>query len=504
MADDDDHVFPKHKFLTERAVGVIPAGFSGGQPKRGVETGPGHLIEFGLLEQLQSEELGYAVNLDDNFPPADQVRPTSDPLVGRLRNVRWVSALAKRVHDAVKSTCLKGHFALTLGGDHSLALGTIPGSASVYPDLCVVWVDAHADINTPETTISGNLHGCPVSFLLGIGSKVEQFEWLKPCLDAKRLVYIGLRDLDPGEKKIIRSLGIKAFSMHEVDKWGIGRVMEMALDHITPRRDKPIHLSFDVDALDPSVIPATGTPVRGGLTFREGHYICESLHETGLLVAMDLMEVNPLIGDQGEPVPVTVLGAGVVGLTTAVVLQAYGFSVTIVSKSNPELVDADAEYTSPKGAANWHSFADKDDFRMQKWDSVAFNMLYELGSIEGTGVKRQPSYEVGSLKPEEWTDPWFATFVPGYRHLMAHELPPNCHFGYVFNGISIDVPNYLLFLLRTFRKMGGKVQVGTVSHINELCSGQIGSLFGSKPKFVVNCSGIAARNLGGVEDKKIL
>lgn len=107
----------------------------------------------------------------------------------------------------------------------------------------------------------GNIHGMPVSFLLGIGSKFEEFSWVKPVLSPERLVYIGLRDVDVGEKKILRDNNIKAFSMHEVDKYGIGRVVEMALDHVNPNRDRPIHLSFDVDALDPSVAPSTGTPV---------------------------------------------------------------------------------------------------------------------------------------------------------------------------------------------------------------------------------------------------
>lgn len=129
----------------------------------------------------------------------------------------------------------------------------------------------------------------PVSFLLGLGEKFDEFAWVKPALKANRLVYIGLRDIDAGEKKILKDNKIRAFSMHEVDKYGIGKVVEMALDHVNPARDLPIHLSFDVDALDPSVAPSTGTPVRGGLTFREGHYICEAIWETGLLVALDLM-----------------------------------------------------------------------------------------------------------------------------------------------------------------------------------------------------------------------
>jgi arginase len=157
---------------------------------------------------------------------------------------------------------------------------------------------------------AGNIHGMPVSFLLGIGNEIPEFSWVKRLLKTKRLVYIGLRDLDVGEKQILRMNNIKAFSMHEIDKYGIGKVVEMALDHVNPNRDLPIHLSFDVDALDPSVAPSTGTPVRrlffismseiltvsqqvrGGLSFREGHYICEAISETGLLVALDLMVLS--------------------------------------------------------------------------------------------------------------------------------------------------------------------------------------------------------------------
>lgn len=151
---------------------------------------------------------------------------------------------------------------------------------SKYPNACVVWIDAHADINTVATTDSGNLHGMPVSLLLGLpgNESIENtnFSWLalpgtdatsgektrRAVLTPAQLVYLGLRDVDAGEKAILRQNGIKAFSMHEVDKFGIGKVVEMALDHVNPNRDLPIHLSFDVDALDPSVAPSTGTPVR--------------------------------------------------------------------------------------------------------------------------------------------------------------------------------------------------------------------------------------------------
>jgi arginase len=203
----------------------------------------------------------------------------------------------------------------------------------------VIWVDAHADINTPELSLSGNVHGMPVAFLTGLASPIDPttttttttnngsatatnghanngttshssspsppsssvlpFSWLPstPPLSVSKLVYIGLRDVDRAEKLLLRQHHIRAFSMHDIDRHGIGRVMELALAHIGA--DTPIHLSFDVDALDPQWAPSTGTPVRGGLTLREGDYIAECVHETGQLVAMDLVEVNPSLETKG-------------------------------------------------------------------------------------------------------------------------------------------------------------------------------------------------------------
>lgn len=222
-----------------------------------------------------------------------------------MKNPRTVNAVARSVADRVEAISKAGDLPLTLGGDHSLGLGTVTGTLRSHPSAGVIWVDAHADINTPLTTDSGNLHGCPVSFLMGLeGCDVAPFnEWGQPLLKPEGIVYIGLRDIDVEERKILKDNNIKCFSMHHVDKYGIGRVVDMALDHLngnSGRRDRPIHLSFDVDGLDPSVAPSTGTPVRGGLTFREGHYICETLHETGCLVAVDIMEVNPSLMEQRD------------------------------------------------------------------------------------------------------------------------------------------------------------------------------------------------------------
>jgi arginase len=298
------------KFLADpKTVAIVGCPFSGGQSKAGVDKGPINLVEAGLIDQLTS--LGWKVKFDGHHQFED-ISAANDPPIGKLKKPRFVSrvaeAVAKDVGGYVKDGCLP----VTLGGDHSLAMGTISGTLNTYPNACVIWVDAHADINTPESTDSGNIHGMPVSFLLGLGSPVPEFSWVAPLLTSSRIVYIGLRDVDPGEKRILRENGITAFSMHEVDKYGIGKVVEMALDSVNPGRDLPIHLSFDVDALDPSVAPSTGTPVRGGLTFREGHYICEAIHETGLLVALDLMEVNPSLEDAASVEQTVAVGCSLV------------------------------------------------------------------------------------------------------------------------------------------------------------------------------------------------
>ncbi|KAJ3042910.1 Arginase, catabolizes arginine to ornithine and urea [Rhizophlyctis rosea] len=301
-----EHI-PQKFIKTPLTVGVVGAGFSGGQPRGGVELGPTRLIEFGLISQLQ--DLGWTVDFDEKFPNYEHLKP-KEADIGKLKNAKYVSAVTQSVSKSVREICEKGAMALTLGGDHSLAMGTISGSASVYKDVGVIWVDAHADINTPDTTPSGNLHGCPVSFLMGLGTPVPEFSWLTPCLPANRIVFIGLRDIDPGEKAILKQHSIKAYSMYDVDRHGIGKIMEMALEYLG--EDTPIHLSFDVDALDPTVAPSTGTPVRGGLTFREGHFICERVHETGRLVAVDLMEVNPTLGDQASLVQTVQIGCSLV------------------------------------------------------------------------------------------------------------------------------------------------------------------------------------------------
>ena len=305
------------KFLTNnRDLGVVAVGFSGGQVrcvsrcflswlraksgqcKPGVDAAPSALISAGLLTQL-TDDLGYRLHHDNTVHSYSDIMPKFDPDFRNMKHPLSVSAVTKRLSEQVYDHASQGRCVLTLGGDHSLAIGSVAGTAKAVRErhhgreMAVIWVDAHADINTPETSDSGNVHGMPVAFLTGLATEERDdvFGWLKKehLISTKKLVYIGLRDVDGGEKKILREHGVRAFSMHDIDKHGIGRVMEMALGHIG--NDTPIHLSFDVDALDPQWAPSTGTPVRGGLTLREGDYIAECVHETGSLVAMDLVGV---------------------------------------------------------------------------------------------------------------------------------------------------------------------------------------------------------------------
>ncbi|KAI0242509.1 Arginase, catabolizes arginine to ornithine and urea, partial [Massospora cicadina] len=254
-------------------------------PKKGVEKAPKLLLDEGLVPQL--EKLGWSVEFDGVIHTFGELRPEFDPDDGVAKNPRFVGRVAEEVNRRVAEELKKGNVALTLGGDHSIGLGTTTGTLEVFPEACIIWVDAHADINGVDDTTSGNLHGCPLSWAIGVSRIIEGFEWISKAQQPR---------LHPS----------RHFSMHHVDKYGIGKVVEMALDHVNPDRTRPIHLSYDVDALDPSVAPATGTPVRGGLSFREGHYICEALCETGLVVAMDCVEVNPDLSTRIEDLELTV------------------------------------------------------------------------------------------------------------------------------------------------------------------------------------------------------
>ncbi|GMG04412.1 unnamed protein product [Aspergillus oryzae var. brunneus] len=270
------------RFLSKPGnLGVVAVGFNGGQCKLGVEAAPMALVEAGLLDQLR-DDLGYTLDYDGTVHYYENQIPAEDPDHRGMKKPRAVSAVTEALSAQVYEKAKQGQMVLTLGGDHSIAIGSISGSAKATRErlgreLAVIWVDAHADINIPEMSPSGNIHGMPMAFLTRLAREEQKdiFGWLQDehIVSTRK------------QPKLISN------------RYGIGRVVEMALAHIG--NDTPIHLSFDVDALDPQWAPSTGTPVRGGLTLREGDFICECVHETGNLVAMDLVEVNPSLESVG-------------------------------------------------------------------------------------------------------------------------------------------------------------------------------------------------------------
>lgn len=286
---------------------ILGASFSGGQGRQGVDDAPPLIEKAGLADECK--KLGWS----PEWNHLTFSEPKDDTVVNNMKRPRYVSSAAKKIYESVSQTLKDGRFPLTIGGDHSIAIGTVAGVLSAHPDAVVLWIDAHADINTPEATLSGNLHGCPLSFITGIDNQDKTdndlFSWVpRGKLDWSRLAYIGLRDVDEFEKQLIREKGIAAYSMHDIDRHGIAKVMDMALERVNPGLKRPIHLSFDVDATDPMFCaPSTGTPVRGGLTWREACYVCEAVAETDKLVAMDLVEINPHIGEHDNHVAETVL-----------------------------------------------------------------------------------------------------------------------------------------------------------------------------------------------------
>lgn len=291
-----------------------------GQPKGGVDQGPSAIRASGLHNRLTADHWKVEDAGDVDFSQCAELgRQAAQKAAGGSSAAAVVdSPLAHNslavghanylVYKAAYPSAQSGKFVLTLGGDHSIAVGSIAAILKARPDSSIIWVDAHADINPPSASGSGNIHGMVLSFLMDLDNtrtSISGFEWLDqesvPKLHPSRLVYIGLRDLDWAEKQIIRNLNIKAFTMQDVDRLGIAAVMRSALDHCTSthRVPRPIHLTFDIDSIDPMYAPSTGTRVSGGLTYRESYFICEMAADTGLLGSMDLVEVNPSINAEG-------------------------------------------------------------------------------------------------------------------------------------------------------------------------------------------------------------
>lgn len=288
--------------LNSHVVRVVQAPIAIGQGLEGVDEAPEILLQNGLLEHMSS--LGWSV---ESVVEVDKHDLRWDSPVAKLPahqqglNIKFPGELGetcRELADVTADSHAKGIFTLTLGGDHSIAIGSIGGALKVRPNMGVIWVDAHGDFNTPETSPSGNIHGMPLAFLGGLMSKYQlpSFNWLTDFLKPEQLVLIGIRAIDAEERELMKQWGVKVFSMTEIDRFGIGGVMEQATSYLFRSGPRPLHLSYDVDAVDPHFAPSTGTRVRGGLNYREAHYIAECAAATQSLVSMDLVEINPRLG----------------------------------------------------------------------------------------------------------------------------------------------------------------------------------------------------------------
>ena len=277
-------------------IGILGVPMDLGQMRRGVDMGPSAMRYAGLIERL--ENLGYEVedHGDVDIPQREKVASTET----NLKNLQGVIEASTRLAEGVDKIIEDGHFPLVLGGDHSIAIGTLAGVSKHYNNLGVIWYDAHGDLNNGDTSPSGNIHGMPLAVSLGIGhEKLKDIGGYGPKIKPENIVIIGARSLDEGERVLIRERGIKVYTMHEIDRMGMSKVMEEAIEYVSKDTDG-VHLSLDLDGLDPAEAPGVGTPVLGGISYRESHLAMEMLEEAKIITSAEFVEVNPILDDKNK------------------------------------------------------------------------------------------------------------------------------------------------------------------------------------------------------------
>ena len=276
----------------QREVAVIGGTLDLGAGRRGVDMGPSAIRYAGLDHHL-AEKLGVTVTDTGNvISPVVETAAIGDV---HARYLEQILDLCDRLSDRVEEAARRGALPLVLGGDHSVALGSLVGMAKAHGGAGgVVWVDAHGDVNTPETSPSGNVHGMVLAAALGLaGDRFALDGWPLPAVDISKVALVGIRSLDDGERELLRRIDAKVFTMSDVDRTGIEPCMREALAHASGGAF--LHVSLDLDVVDPEYAPGVGTPVRGGLSYREAHLAMEVVAESGLIDGMDVVEVNPIL-----------------------------------------------------------------------------------------------------------------------------------------------------------------------------------------------------------------
>jgi len=291
---------------------IIGAPLDLGAGRRGVDMGPSAIRYAGLEERLTR----HGVDCVDRGNVATAVAEATAEDDERARFLPAIRTTCERIAGLVGAALDEDRVPIVLGGDHSIALGTLGGLASRRGPGAVLWFDAHGDLNTPVTTPSGNVHGMPLAAALGRGGPgFESEAWTLPAVEPERTAVIGARDIDPGERELIAELGLAVHTMSELDRRGIEAVVGEALERA---KGAPfVHVSLDMDGLDPGVAPGVGTPVRGGLTYREAHLAMELVAESGLLCCFEIVEVNPILDRENATAALAVeLAASAFGATT--------------------------------------------------------------------------------------------------------------------------------------------------------------------------------------------
>jgi arginase len=278
-----------------RKVTIIGAALDLGAGRRGVDMGPSAIRYAGIDARIS--ELGY--DLDDRGNVGTAVAEAIDAGDEHARFLPQIKETCRHIAELVGEAAASGSMPIVLGGDHSVALGTLGGLHRAHGPGGVIWIDAHGDLNSPETSPSGNVHGMVLAAALGLAGEAFQGEdWQLPALVPSRVALVGVRSLDDGERELLKQLDALVFTMSDVDRLGLERAVREALAHVAGPGF--VHISLDMDVVDPDVAPGVGTPVRGGLNYREAHLAMELIAETGLATSLDVVEVNPILDRENE------------------------------------------------------------------------------------------------------------------------------------------------------------------------------------------------------------
>ncbi|PYQ21671.1 MAG: arginase [Acidobacteria bacterium] len=293
--------------MSARQVTFIGVPLDLGAGRRGVDMGPSAFRVAGILEKVRG--LGYEVEDWGDLPV--KIPETQAPGDPRMKYLKEIKEVCEHLRDRVETAVAKGKIPVVLGGDHSIAMGTLAGLSRHYrarkEKVGLIWFDAHADANTAESSPSGNIHGMPLAVALGLGApSLVNLAGFSPMVDGSRAALVGIRDVDPAERPNVKASGIGAFTMRDIDERGMRAVMEEAIKRTTSGT-AGIHVSFDLDGMDPDYAPGVGTPSPGGLSYREAHLAMEMLADTGKVLSAELVEVNPILDQRNGT---AVLGVG--------------------------------------------------------------------------------------------------------------------------------------------------------------------------------------------------